>query len=410
MASLVSFGVTIELFTDAQLARLWTGLIEAAAKDRKTTAFVVARRAFGLPITPEQTELVTEIAKLEPTSAWAKNIAEELIGSARRKSVTAHLAEALSVAKEEGSWTTAWERVSESLMTAIREATVSHKTHDLNAIIDEAIAHERSDASVGSVSSGIQTLDSMFGMIARGEIAVIAGRPGTGKTALAGQIAYQTVKAGKSVMFVSLEMPDYAIATRFAQHHGGRHTVAVRGCTKEQYEAAKDARCASLDSLRRYSEKLFIYGSNLQSIARIQATARLLASRAGGLDLVVVDYIGLVDSGDPRAVREQQVASVSRKLKLLANELKVPICVLAQFNRESEKEDRVPRLSDLRESGSIEQDADRVWLMFNSPDAPLDSEGSSGVIRIAQAKCRNGQAGLAHDLIFHRPTFTFSSQ
>jgi replicative DNA helicase len=111
-----------------------------------------------------------------------------------------------------------------------------------------------------------------------------------------------------------------------------------------------------------------------------------------------------------RENRERQVAELSRRFKLLAGELKCPVVLLAQINRESEKEQRRPRLSDLRESGAIEQDADRVWFLYQPEDQNMSGDESAGEVRVAlyQIKCRNGRPGIQTILNFNRPLFTFS--
>jgi replicative DNA helicase len=139
-------------------------------------------------------------------------------------------------------------------------------------------------------------------------------------------------------------------------------------------------------------------------LEQIESAARLLASAPRGLSAVFVDYLQLVQppADSRRDIREQQVAQMSRRLKLLALTLDVPVFVLAQLNRESEKDDRKPRLSDLRESGAIEQDADRVWFLYAKENDPT--------VMLYQAKCRNGPAGIEAPFMFNRPIFKFTPQ
>jgi replicative DNA helicase len=158
---------------------------------------------------------------------------------------------------------------------------------------------------------------------------------------------------------------------------------------------------------------LHIYeAEDARTIAQIEATCRLLAASAG-LGAVVVDYLQLVapPADTKREIREQQVAAMSRRFKLLAGAIACPVFLLCQLNRESEKEDRRPRLSDLRESGAIEQDADRVWFLYRPKPAPNQSpvgEDASEIdVALYQAKCRNGPGGIEAVLRFNRPTFNF---
>ncbi len=151
------------------------------------------------------------------------------------------------------------------------------------------------------------------------------------------------------------------------------------------------------------------------SIAEIEAQCRLLAAAPSGIGCVVVDYLQLVTppADTKREPREQQVAAMSRRFKLMARAIRCPVFLIAQLNRESERDQRRPRLSDLRESGSIEQDADRVWFLYRpQPRAgdPLPSEDVSEIeVALYQAKCRNGPAGIEAVLKFNRPLFSFTT-
>jgi replicative DNA helicase len=132
---------------------------------------------------------------------------------------------------------------------------------------------------------------------------------------------------------------------------------------------------------------------------------------AAGLALIVIDYLQLIEPTDRKASREQQVSQISRRIKQLAGTIGAPVLVLTQLNRESEKDDRRPRLSDLRESGAIEQDSDRVWLLWDQPDinAPKRSADDDAIdISLIQAKCRSGPANLVTKLRFDRPCFRFT--
>jgi replicative DNA helicase len=131
--------------------------------------------------------------------------------------------------------------------------------------------------------------------------------------------------------------------------------------------------------------------SNL-TIMEMRAKARRIYARRK-LGLIVVDYLQLVSGTDSRAPREQQVAEVSRGLKAMAKELDVPVLVLSQLNRSSEKENRTPRLSDLRESGSIEQDADVVLMLSRPKDADEKFQTAAGAADLIVAKQRNGPVG-----------------
>lgn len=408
VADAASRGVAADSFREIEHGQIWAGLVEACAKDKQTGAFFVARRAFGAPLARHQIETVAEIAKLESTSAFARELADEVVGEHKRAIVAGCLANAVSAAKEAPKWTDAWERIAGELSGCMRAASAG-RTVELGAMVDVAIAEEINPKPPGKVGVGVQAVDDAIGLVAPGEVCVLAGRPGVGKTALALQMADGVVKAGGCAMIVSLEMTATALLRRVACQRAGEYGQIQRGCSKTEYAMAKEARVRSLESLRQCDGRLHIYeAGECRTVARIEARARLIASRAVPLDCILVDYIGLIQPDDMRISREQQVAQISRRIKLLALELNAPIVLLSQLNRASEKDERAPRLFDLRESGSIEQDADRVWLLYPSPNSPLVSDSPSAQVRLEQAKCRNGQAGQAVDLTFRKAAFTFT--
>jgi len=210
--------------------------------------------------------------------------------------------------------------------------------------ISEAISElEHDEQNPGSVyPTGLAELDRRLakGGFSGNQLIVVAGRPGGGKSALAGQIARYSAQVGTPSLVVSLEMRKQEIAERFA-------TTVDR---------------QSLKGLPIY------FAESAYSIDRIRQVVRL-SVRKHGVRMIVVDYLQLVQVHDLRKSRDLQIAEVSRGLKLLANELNMPIIVGCQLNRSSERENRKPRLIDLRESGAIEQDADIVLLLHSDEDA-----------------------------------------
>lgn len=209
-------------------------------------------------------------------------------------------------------------------------------------------------------------------------------------------------------MIVSLEMNGKDLVGRIAKQRVGRAAAISKGCTKAEYEAAKEARIASTEKLKESSKRLNIFEvAEANSVSRIEDRVAMLASADQLPDVVVIDYLQLIQPEDSRSAREQQVATMSRRLKLMALAFRVPVILLSQLNRDAEKNDRRPRLSDLRESGSIEQDADRVWLLYPDPDVPLVADSPSVQVIIDQAKNRNGAGGIAKAARFFKPAFNF---
>ena len=244
-----------------------------------------------------------------------------------------------------------------------------------------------------AISTGLQSLDASIGGFFPGEMVVVAARPSVGKTAFATQIAMQAGSAGESVLMLSLEMKAHELAVRQLSRITGLAVAELRAATllPDDWNKVGDA----VESLRDVDVSL-LYSRNATT-AKVRAASRLKRA-AGGVSLVVVDYIGLMKSNDPRKPRWEQISEISAALKDLAMELEVPVVVLSQLNRMADKER--PMLSHLRDSGSIEQDADVVLLLHR------ETKGSREAT-IDVAKNRQGVTGPV-ELRFDPSSTTFS--
>lgn len=251
---------------------------------------------------------------------------------------------------------------------------------------------------LSGVSTGFVDLDRLtFGFHPQ-EMVVLAARPSMGKTSLALNIGESAVlpKSGSQpapTLFYSLEMSAEQLAFRLLCSRARvnmskiKDGFAPEGSQQALARAAKELKNAPL----------WIDDSGFLTILELRAKARRMASKVNGLGLIIVDYLQLISGVDNRVAREQQISEISRGIKAMAKEINVPVLVLSQLNRESEREKRPPRLSDLRESGSIEQDADVVLLLHykkTDEDDQHESVPSSGGMReLIIAKQRNGPVG-----------------
>ena len=275
--------------------------------------------------------------------------------------------------------------------------------------IQRMLSHEEMDGLL----TGYKDLDNLTNGFKPGEMIVLAARPSVGKTSLAMNIVENIAfskkyeKSPKNILVYSLEMSATSLAMRMIC---GRARVNMndlrRGFVRKDY-------AEKLNNISKDFQKasLWVDDTSGLSINQIRAKARRLKSR-NRLHLIVVDYLQLI-SGDAKAMsRENQISDISRGLKAMAKELDVPVIVLSQLNRDSEKERRDPRLSDLRESGAIEQDADVVMLLgkhrkgedIRESDQSTDEDGQSEdyePIKLLLAKQRNGPTGNV-DLAFRR--------
>ena len=252
----------------------------------------------------------------------------------------------------------------------------------------------RNKGKITGMSSGFLDLDRLTDGWHEGEMIVIAARPSMGKTALAlNCVEHLVCKDFKSAcLMFSLEMPAEQLALRLICSRARVNIQRIRDgfhgeAVHQINQAARDLKQTAFH----------IDDSAGLSVMELRAKARRLSHQLGqALKLIIVDYLQLLSGSDPRVPREQQIGEISRGIKACAKELKLPILVMAQLNRESEKEGRNPRMSDLRESGSIEQDADVILLIARDRTKTVEEEMAEDVVRrhLIIAKQRNGPIGI----------------
>jgi replicative DNA helicase len=245
---------------------------------------------------------------------------------------------------------------------------------------------------VTGIPSGYTDLDTMTAGFQPSDLIIIAARPSMGKTSLALNIVEHASVAEKvpSAVF-SLEMAREQLVLRMLCSHARVSAHNVRtGFISEKHDFPKLVNAAG----KLAAAPIFIDDSPAISVLEIRAKARRLVAQEG-IRLIVVDYLQLMRSLSRKAEnRQQEISEISRSLKALARELSVPVIVLSQLNREAEgRPDHKPRLSDLRESGAIEQDADVVMLLFREEYYEPDNEEAKGKAEVIIAKQRNGPVG-----------------
>lgn len=264
---------------------------------------------------------------------------------------------------------------------SLQDALISAMTE-----IDRRKGHGRQP---GSVDTGFKVLDDIMCGLRPGHFIVLAARPSMGKSALALNIAESVViEEGKKALFISLEMRTMALVERLLL---GRAGVNSHHARSGQIDAEERGRITSTAG-EICDAQLYIEDDHSLTMSRMASLARRW-KRKKGLDLLVIDYLQLIQADDPRLPRQEQVATIARSLKHLARQLDIPVLCLAQLNRGSESAaDRRPTLANLRESGAIEQDADVVWLLHRAEyyKATPDNKGIADVI---VAKQREGPTG-----------------
>jgi replicative DNA helicase len=294
-------------------------------------------------------------------------------------------------------------------------------SHSLKLAADMAAAAFQRDGKLSGMATGLRELDVLMGGLQPSDLIILAGRPGMGKTALATNIAYNVAKAhraevqadgrmksvnGGIVGFFSCEMSAEQLATRIISTRTEIPSSNIRrGIQESDWPKIVDV------TIELQNLPFFIDDTGGLSIAQLCARARRL-KRQRGLDLLVIDYIQLLQgSGRRTDNRVQEVTEITTSLKALAKELNVPILALSQLSRQVEsRDDKHPQLSDLRESGSIEQDADVVLFVFREeyyhlmnkpsesnkekfPDWMAKSHQVHGKAEVIIAKQRHGPTG-----------------
>ena len=266
-------------------------------------------------------------------------------------------------------------------------------THEAMNVITKMMMKK---GELTGVASGFRDLDSLTFGFQKAEMIVLAARPSMGKTSLAlnmAEAAAMPRKAGAeaaATLIFSLEMSAPQLALRMLCARAKVNMKLLREGLLSKNGTEQSELIKAADDFSK--SPIFIDDSSHLSIMELRAKARRVHARHK-LGFIIVDYLQLLSPTDPRVPREQQVAEASRGLKALAKELNLPVLVLSQLNRSSEKDNRPPRLSDLRESGSIEQDADVVLMLARPKDADEKFQVATDSAELIVAKQRNGPVG-----------------
>lgn len=278
------------------------------------------------------------------------------------------------------------------------------QTRPLSYILAEAVERMGSETRFddNTITTGYEAIDRMCGGFRRQEMTIIGARPGNGKTSLGLRMVDKASESGASVLMFSLEMNSEELAMRMLSQRTGVSSYRMRNQflgVNERQRIVEEAgslhgRDLHIDDLPRMTV------TQMAAVARRQVRrARQRNPNASGVDLIVIDYLQLIDTENPRDPRHEQVGKITRRLRILARELDCALVVLAQVNRQSGDANRLPKLSELRESGSIEQDADVVMFIHREHAENFDKlrelrdarEAEPAVLAIA--KQRSGPTG-----------------
>lgn len=337
-------------------------------------------------------DYLVQVMESVPHAAHAKYYADIVRDRAIQRSLVYACNEVLTECFEGGKDTEdVLASAEQKIFSILEQQEMSTKINLQDILIDTFNNIQTRLAQEGEVSgltTGFVDLDKQTNGLHKAEMIILAARPSMGKTALVCNIAENAAEAGAPTIIFSLEQAKTELAERLLCIRAKVNGHRMRGGELDE---------AELDQLMLASQQLselpiFIDDAPARTMAQIGAICRRL-KRRDGLGLIIIDYLQLVEPEDKSAPREQQIALISRRLKFLSKEIEAPVIALAQLNRGVElREDKRPRLADLRESGSIEQDAD-VVMFLHRPEA-YDPEDRPGEADVIVAKNRSGPTGM----------------
>lgn len=289
-------------------------------------------------------------------------------------------------------------------LSRVMERQRSRSAHSLRDILAQRYAQYEAMWQDGKprmgMPSGIPELDDLMCGFQNSTLTYVAGRPGMGKTAFMVSAAVHMANEGGRVAFFSMEMGEESIADRIVGSHLGIAPKAIAlGNLNADQRAAVAGAMTWLSGL-----PIFIDETGTLTPKQLKAKVMTLI-RQESINCVMVDYVQLMEAGSGKQNRNEEISYISRRLKLLAQDLHIPVCAAAQLNREIEgRQDKRPKPSDLRDSGSLEQDADKIIFPFRP--GVYDPAIPAGDAELILAKHRNGETGTAH-AFFDAPTMKY---
>jgi replicative DNA helicase len=305
------------------------------------------------------------------------------------------------------------EDVLDELETDLMSISISSATRDfydastlLELQMQKADEYAKNPGALRGLSTGLKSVDNILGGLHKSDLVILAARPSVGKSAFVFDLArHVAVNEKKSIAVFSLEMPAVQVIERMLaqQIKVNLWNLRMGQMSDEDYRRYSEGAGKLSDS------KIFIDDTPGINIMQLRSKSRKLMIEHS-LDLMVIDYLQLMQGHSNTDNRAQEIGEISRSLKILARELNIPVIALSQLNRAVEnRQDRVPQLSDLRESGSIEQDADLVMFLSRdiNPDEPQGEQTESIKVDLHIAKHRNGPIGRV-PLMYFGPQTKFS--
>ena len=337
---------------------------------------------------------IADLANGQGSSVFARRYAEIIADKARLRLMQAILNDSIAEcftagAKSQQALDTALGRLFEMADNGRSSEEPRLVSEILPEVVGKIQDRYENKGQISGLATGFEDLDELTGGLQPADLIIIGGRPSMGKTAIAINIAENVALNGKTVLVFSIEMPDQALVARSISSVGKVRSKNMRDGRMDQSEwEGLSSAVGRLNGVQMYIDQ-----SSSITVPQMHAKARRLKRKSKTLDLIVIDYLQLVTSSRVIESKNNEVSEMSRAMKLMAKDLKVPVICLSQLNRKpDDRADKRPVMSDLRDSGSIEQDADLVAFMYRdeyyNKDSPLKGYGEM-LIR----KHRNGECG-----------------
>lgn len=371
---------------------VFKAILQLQAESKPVDIVTVAEVIGEMPNGDSPLAYCAELHKNTPSAANAKAYAAIVLERATDRSLVEAAEVIRELAESDANTEDKIARAHAEIMAINSTSSASETISAGDAVaahIAELERREQLGGKIDGLETGIEALDQRLLGLKGGQLIVIAGRPAMGKTTLAMNIAdHNAVRCGHQVLVYSLEMTNAQLIDKSLASLGSIPLNALRdGSAVNRYSQA-----LSLTATRLKESGLTLYDRRSAPINRIRSSARRHKLRHG-LKLLVVDHVGLVDVDDAKASPVQRVSEVTRQLKLLAMELDIPVIMLSQLNRLLEQRpNKRPVPSDLRDSGSVEQDADTIIFVYRD-EVYHDDTPDRGIAEIILGKVRDGEIG-----------------
>lgn len=353
---------------------------------------------------------LTELTRYVPTAAHADSYAEIVSQKAIRRRLIKASAEISELGFDEGTNTQELLERAEAELFSVSDQSLKQDLVSIESILTESFDRieelHRNKGQLRGIRTGYHDLDNMTAGLQRSDLIILAARPAMGKTTLVTNLAYNVATIAKlPVLFFSLEMSKEQLIDRMLADASGVDSWNIRTGNLSDDDFSKIS-----EAMGEMAEApIYIDDTPGLSVLEMRTKARR-AAHDHPLGLIIVDYLQLMQSnGNHQGNRVQEVSEISRGLKLIARELNVPLIALSQLSRSVEsRTPPIPQLSDLRESGSIEQDADIVSFIYRPGYYEPDNPEVKNITKLILAKHRNGPVGTV-ELYFHPERLRFMS-